>query len=233
MPQVGENLTTGVVLEWCKAEGEAVSRGDVIAVVESEKAAFEVTAEEDGVLLRQDVAAGDQARVLEPIAWIGAPGEDPDQADTAAPPAGGSRRAAIPRVRRPPRRSGKRRRPGRRPSPAAESAPGPRAPEREAAGAPVDPGPRAAAAGPASSHARSRQQPLAPLPRRPRPGRMHPRRPAWTRRPGAGPRSLPPRAPPPPLRPAGWRASSSWTCPRCAAPVREAAWCAATCSRRR
>ena len=86
MPQVGENLTTGVVLEWCKAEGEAVSRGDVVAVVESEKAAFEVVAEEDGVLLRQDVAAGDQARVLEPIAWIGAPGEDPDQADTAALP---------------------------------------------------------------------------------------------------------------------------------------------------
>lgn len=86
MPQVGENLTTGVVLEWCKAEGEPVSRGDVIAVVESEKAAFEVVADEDGVLLRQDVAAGEEARVLEPIAWIGAPGEDPDEADTAALP---------------------------------------------------------------------------------------------------------------------------------------------------
>ena len=86
MPQVGENLTTGVVLEWCKAEGEAVSRGDVIATVESEKAAFEVVAEEDGVLLRQDVAAGEEARVLEPIAWIGAPGEQPDQAGSAPVP---------------------------------------------------------------------------------------------------------------------------------------------------
>lgn len=86
MPQVGENLTTGVVLEWCKAEGEAVSRGDVIATVESEKAAFEVVAEEDGVLLRQDVAAGEEARVLEPIAWIGEPGEDPDQAGSAPVP---------------------------------------------------------------------------------------------------------------------------------------------------
>ena len=27
MPQVGENLTTGVLLEWCKAEGEPLSRG--------------------------------------------------------------------------------------------------------------------------------------------------------------------------------------------------------------
>ena len=83
MPQVGENLTTGVVLEWCKAEGEGVSRGEVIATVESEKAAFEVVAEEDGVLLRQEVEAGGQARVLEPIAWIGEPGEQLDEGDSA------------------------------------------------------------------------------------------------------------------------------------------------------
>ena len=107
MPQVGENLTTGVLLEWCKAEGEPLSRGDVIAVVESEKAAFEVVAEEDGVLLRQDVAAGEPARVLEPIAWIGKPGEDPDAADPApAPPPAAATRlspsgAASPATARP------------------------------------------------------------------------------------------------------------------------------------
>ena len=101
MPQVGENLTTGVVLEWCKAEGESVSRGEVLATVESEKAAFEVTAEEDGVLLRQDVAAGEEARVLEPIAWIGEPGEDPDEAGSASgsrPPESRSEPAATTRA---------------------------------------------------------------------------------------------------------------------------------------
>ncbi|MDP6017569.1 MAG: dihydrolipoamide acetyltransferase family protein [Candidatus Latescibacteria bacterium] len=71
MPQVGENLTTGVLLEWCKAEGDRVESGDVIAVVESEKAAFEVAAEGDGILLSIDCAAGDEARVLDAIAWIG------------------------------------------------------------------------------------------------------------------------------------------------------------------
>ena len=97
MPQVGENLTTGVLLEWCKAEGEPLSRGDVIAVVESEKAAFEVVAEEDGVLLRRDVAAGEPARVLEPIAWIGEPGEHPDAAPAAPgpPPAEGGVAPAV------------------------------------------------------------------------------------------------------------------------------------------
>ncbi len=61
MPQVGENLTTGVLLEWSIVEGDRVQRGDVLAVVESEKAAFEVTAEGSGVLLRIDCPAGQQA----------------------------------------------------------------------------------------------------------------------------------------------------------------------------
>ena len=75
MPQVGENLTLGVVLEWLKDVGDPVARGDVIAIVESEKAAFEVTAERAGVLLRIDCPAGREAQVLKPIAWIGEPGE--------------------------------------------------------------------------------------------------------------------------------------------------------------
>ena len=174
MPQVGENLTTGVVLEWCKAEGEAVSRGDVIATVESEKAAFEVVAEEDGVLLRQDVAAGEEARVLEPIAWIGEPGEDPDEAGSAPVPPPERETAAGPA--------------DTRPSP---SAPRPMAAEEPApAAAPIprrrrqDPRPgrhRRGLRRPRGlrSPARSRQQPLAP-PRRPRPG-------ARTRGDGPGP----------------------------------------------
>ena len=75
MPQVGENLTSGVLLEWCVAAGDRVARGDVVAIVESEKAAFEVTADGAGLLLRIDCPAGQEAQVLAPIAWIGAPGE--------------------------------------------------------------------------------------------------------------------------------------------------------------
>ncbi|MCY3735654.1 MAG: dihydrolipoamide acetyltransferase family protein [Gemmatimonadaceae bacterium] len=117
MPQVGENLTTGVVLEWCKAEGESVSRGDVIATVESEKAAFEVVAEEDGVLLRQDVAAGEEARVLEPIAWIGEPGEDPDEAGSAPVPPPERETAAAPADTRPSPSAGPEPTPGSMPAP--------------------------------------------------------------------------------------------------------------------
>ena len=137
MPQVGENLTTGVLLEWCKAEGEAVSRGDVIALVESEKAAFEVVAEEDGVLLRQDVAAGEEARVLERIAWIGQPGEDPDQAGSAPVPPPERETAAGPAE-------------DTRPSPSAGTAP---TPARPAAVTGPHRAPRTGTAIPAAAHA--------------------------------------------------------------------------------
>ncbi len=135
MPQVGENLTTGVVLEWCKAEGESVSRGDVIATVESEKAAFEIVAEEDGVLLRQDVAAGEEARVLEPIAWIGQPGEDPDQAGSAPVPPPERETAAAPAADTRPSPSAPRPMAAEEPAPAAGPHPSPSAPG-PASGAP-------------------------------------------------------------------------------------------------
>ena len=75
MPQVGENLTTGVVVEWLKSEGEVVARGDVVAIVESEKAAFEVIAAAGGTLLKILRAAGEQVDVLATIACIGEAGE--------------------------------------------------------------------------------------------------------------------------------------------------------------
>lgn len=107
MPQVGENLTTGVVLEWSAAEGAKVERGDVLAVVESEKAAFEVTADAAGVLLRIDCPAGQEADVLGTIAWIGETGEEPPApVDTGsgapavvAAPAGASAPAPVARAR--------------------------------------------------------------------------------------------------------------------------------------
>ena len=67
MPQVGENLPTGTVLEWHRQEGEAVARGDLLVTVESEKAVFEIQAEADGVLGRILVQQGEEGAVLEPV----------------------------------------------------------------------------------------------------------------------------------------------------------------------
>jgi len=56
-----------------------VAKGEVIAVVESEKASFEVEADAAGVLLRVLYAVGDEGEVLKPIAYIGQPGESFDE----------------------------------------------------------------------------------------------------------------------------------------------------------
>ena len=75
MPQVGQDIDTAVLVEWTVAVGDAVKPNDVIALVESDKATFEVEAMAEGVLLRQLLAQGEEGKVLEPIAYVGQPGE--------------------------------------------------------------------------------------------------------------------------------------------------------------
>jgi pyruvate dehydrogenase E2 component (dihydrolipoamide acetyltransferase) len=76
MPQVGQDIETAVLVEWTVAVGDAVKPNDVIALVESDKATFEVEAMAEGVLLKQLLDQGEEGRVLEPIAYIGEPSEE-------------------------------------------------------------------------------------------------------------------------------------------------------------
>jgi 2-oxoglutarate dehydrogenase E2 component (dihydrolipoamide succinyltransferase) len=50
VPTVGESISEVTLLKWTKKEGEYVERDEVIAELESEKATFEVNAEQAGVL---------------------------------------------------------------------------------------------------------------------------------------------------------------------------------------
>jgi 2-oxoglutarate dehydrogenase E2 component (dihydrolipoamide succinyltransferase) len=50
VPPLGESLVDAVVGQWLKAEGDAVSRGETILELETDKVNLEVTAEDDGVL---------------------------------------------------------------------------------------------------------------------------------------------------------------------------------------
>jgi len=89
MPQVGQDIETAILVEWTAQVGDAVKPNDVIALVESDKATFEVQALEAGVLLKQLLDEGEEGKVLEPIAWIGQPGEqiETDTDVGEAPPA--------------------------------------------------------------------------------------------------------------------------------------------------
>ena len=80
MPQVGQDLPTGLVVEWKKREGETVAAGEIVVVVESEKACFEVEADIDGVLLKIVHPEGDEVPILTPIGYLRAPGEQVPEA---------------------------------------------------------------------------------------------------------------------------------------------------------
>lgn len=50
VPQVGESITEVTLVQWLKKDGEWVNRDEVICELESEKATFELNAEESGIL---------------------------------------------------------------------------------------------------------------------------------------------------------------------------------------
>ncbi|MEO8712999.1 MAG: biotin/lipoyl-containing protein, partial [Parafilimonas sp.] len=50
VPTVGESINEVTLLKWLKKDGEFVDRDDVIAELESEKATFEVNAEQSGII---------------------------------------------------------------------------------------------------------------------------------------------------------------------------------------
>jgi pyruvate/2-oxoglutarate dehydrogenase complex dihydrolipoamide acyltransferase (E2) component len=81
MPQAGQDLETGVVKQWLKAEGDAVAKGEPLVEIETEKIALAVESPADGILLRILVPDNTETPILSTIAYIGLPGEDvPDSA---------------------------------------------------------------------------------------------------------------------------------------------------------
>lgn len=83
MPQVGQDIKTGAIVEWCVKENDYVKKGDVVAIVESDKATFEVEAYKSGVLLKILYDAGAEVKVLDPIAYIGEAGENVEELESA------------------------------------------------------------------------------------------------------------------------------------------------------
>lgn len=88
MPALGMAQETGKLLEWLKAEGEQVTAGEIIAVIETDKAAVDLEAPTSGVLANITASAGDDVPVGEVIAVVYAPGEArAEQAAATAEPA--------------------------------------------------------------------------------------------------------------------------------------------------
>ena len=89
MPALSPTMTEGNVTKWLKREGEEVHSGDVLAEIETDKAAMEFEAVDDGRLGKILVPDGAQGiKVNQPIALLLGEGEDAsalEKLDVSAP----------------------------------------------------------------------------------------------------------------------------------------------------
>jgi pyruvate dehydrogenase E2 component (dihydrolipoamide acetyltransferase) len=87
MPKLGADMTRGKLVEWCKHAGQPVARGEIIAVIETDKTNVDTECFVDGVLEKVLVEPHDEwLPVGTPLALIRVPGESEAQFD--APPPG-------------------------------------------------------------------------------------------------------------------------------------------------
>ena len=63
VPQLGESIVEATVVKWFKQEGEAVSTGEALLELETEKVSLEVNAIDSGVLVRIERTAGEDVRI--------------------------------------------------------------------------------------------------------------------------------------------------------------------------
>ncbi|XP_078156870.1 2-oxoacid dehydrogenases acyltransferase family protein [Carex rostrata] len=70
MPALSSTMTEGKIISWLKSEGDRLSKGDSVVVVESDKADMDVESFHDGILAAIVVPEGSSAPVGSPIALL-------------------------------------------------------------------------------------------------------------------------------------------------------------------
>jgi pyruvate dehydrogenase E2 component (dihydrolipoamide acetyltransferase) len=76
MPKQGQSVETCIITTWLKKKGEAVHKGDILFSYETDKAAFDMESNADGILLDIFFEEGAEVPVLLNVAVIGAAGEE-------------------------------------------------------------------------------------------------------------------------------------------------------------
>src|SRR5512142_1999696 len=89
MPKLSPTMEEGQISAWHKKEGDTIAVDDLLAEVETDKATMEYRSFDKGTLLKILVPAGSVVRLGQPVAIVGALGEDVSalltQVGTAAP----------------------------------------------------------------------------------------------------------------------------------------------------
>ena len=103
VPELGESVADATVGRWLKQEGDAVTSGEALVELETDKINFEVEAEQDGVLESISKGEGETVNVGEVIGTIGEGSEAGDGASSREDGRGGSAEEAATRGARPSR----------------------------------------------------------------------------------------------------------------------------------
>jgi pyruvate dehydrogenase E2 component (dihydrolipoamide acetyltransferase) len=76
MPQLGLTMEQGTILQWIRGEGEQVTKGQPVVLIQTEKVEYEVEAPAAGTLLKVVAQAGEELPVGGLMGILGQPGED-------------------------------------------------------------------------------------------------------------------------------------------------------------
>ena len=76
MPKLSDTMSVGTVVKWHKQIGDAVSNGDVLAEIETDKATMELENFDDGILLKIFVEEGVEVSIGSALAAVGEQGEE-------------------------------------------------------------------------------------------------------------------------------------------------------------
>ena len=141
MPALSSTMTEGKIVSWLKGEGEQISKGEAVVVVESDKADMDVETFYDGYLAYIAVPDGEMATVGAPIAFVAETEAEIAEAKAKAAAAGGAAPAPAP--------------PAPEPAAAAPPPPAPAAAAPAPTPAPAAPAPAPAPAAPAPVQGRA------------------------------------------------------------------------------
>ena len=78
MPRQGQSVESCILTEWKVQPGDTVAEGDVLAVIETDKASFDLESTASGTVLELFWEADDDVPVLANVIAIGAEGENID-----------------------------------------------------------------------------------------------------------------------------------------------------------
>ena len=86
MPSLGADMEAGTVLEWLVKPGDEVHRGDIVAVVDTDKADIDVEIFESGVIDELLVPVGERVPVGTPLATVTSVGACSQRSQPAVAP---------------------------------------------------------------------------------------------------------------------------------------------------